>query len=89
MKVSLTVQAMLARAGFYLVSGDGFTNSYYVVEVEPDGTCHQLSRSLQRDGVLAADGWPPQTCVKGPFVDAFTADLTQRADWYGSIYTTH
>ena len=77
------IRSMLACAGFYLVSGDAFKRSYSVVEVEPDGTCYQLTPALARDGVLRLGHWNPDTTVKGPFTTAFDAESAQRVAWYG------
>lgn len=34
---------------------------YYMVEVEPNGTIHQLNPRGERDGVLSAEGFHPAT----------------------------
>jgi len=48
---------MLQRPGKWAVMlPDGL--SYYMVDVEADGTCHQLKPDeVTRDGVLRPEGW--------------------------------
>lgn len=36
---------------------------YFVVEVEADGTVHQMNPAGERDGVLRPDYWPPSSIV--------------------------
>lgn len=81
--MNAAVRAMLARAGFYLISCDSFAISYSVVEVEPDQTCYQLTPALRRDGVLRPNRWAPGVKAKGPFATALDAETVQRRAWYG------
>lgn len=85
-ETNTAVRAMLKRAGFYLISSDGFIKTYSVVEVEPDGTCHQLTPALQRDGVLRATRWAPGVHVKGPYATAADAENQQILEWYRVLY---
>lgn len=59
----MTLEDMLKTPGFYAVSAPG-SPYYTVVEVEPDGTVHQLTPSGARDGVLPADGWAPGIVIR-------------------------
>jgi hypothetical protein len=63
--MNLSVAQMLETPGFYQVSTPAMLlmGRYSVVEVEPDGTCHQLKPDGTRDGVLPADGWYPGVIV--------------------------
>lgn len=51
-----TLDAMLAAPGVYRI---GLKDSPFFthVEVAEDLVCHQLTPSLERDGVLPRDGW--------------------------------
>lgn len=77
------VTAMLAKAGFYAVSGDGFVRGFTVVEVEADGTCHQLRPALgfARDGQLLPDGWAECCDTIGPFGSPAEADAHVEELW--------
>ena len=59
----MTVDEMLKAPGFYAVSAPG-SPYHTVVEVEPDGTVHQLTPDGTRDGVLARDGWAPGIVIR-------------------------
>jgi hypothetical protein len=59
------VELMLSKPGRYAVSNAGFRSHgrYVLVEVDDDGTCHQLNPRGERDGILGRDGWPLDTRV--------------------------
>ena len=61
----MTIDEMVSRPGFYEVSSLGLLakGQYFVVEVEANGTVHQLTPEGQRDGVLVREGWAPQAIV--------------------------
>lgn len=50
------IKTMLAVPGRYMVFSASM-RGYTYVEVEADGTCHQLTSDYVRDGVLSPDGW--------------------------------
>lgn len=66
------VKVMLATPGRHCVTTnelwpeDQHHGVYSVVEVEADGTCHQLNPKGERDGVLSPEGWRMNTRVIGP-----------------------
>lgn len=61
------IQAMLARgAGRYALSNAGFMRShsqFVAIEVEANGTVHQLNPKGKRDGILSPDRWGPAACI--------------------------
>lgn len=82
--------AALAAPGLHVVVGCAWA---IVVEIEADGTCHQLKpRTLERDGILSRDGWTAATIVGvlGPFsrstaaavnADTEACRCTKRDSW--------
>lgn len=77
------VRKMIGTPGFYAVSHDGFTRVAVIVEVEPDGTVHQLTKrpEFKRDGVLVATKWHGATQVRGPFERPHMADRDIEILW--------
>ncbi|MGJ7500120.1 hypothetical protein ACSFBF_07145 [Variovorax sp. ZT5P49] len=61
----MTIDEMIARPGFYEVTSPAMSamGGYTVVEVEADGTVHQLTPAGARDGVLSREGWSPDVIV--------------------------
>lgn len=60
----ITLDEMLSTAGFYEVSTHATAAlAYVLIEIAPDGTVYQLNRRGIRNGVLARDGWSPETVV--------------------------
>lgn len=61
--LTISLQDMLRTPGFYEVTKPSWwlLNLFFRVEVEADGTVHQLTPTWKRDGVLARDGWDPTT----------------------------
>lgn len=53
---------MLKKPGTHWVSTTG-SPFYAKVEVEPDGTCHQLTLEGERDGILSPDKWETNAIV--------------------------
>ncbi len=62
------IRAMLTKRGFYVIGDTSVPGSYCLVEVEEDGTVHQLTPEGKRDGVLSKDGWHDTATANGPFV---------------------
>lgn len=59
MKAPPCVRAVLDKPGTYLFRGP-FTAWFF--EVDERGRCYQLTPdSLERDGLLSADGWLPSS----------------------------
>lgn len=66
----LTIEKMWETPGFYAVSRDFDRLSVpaNIVEMESDGTCHQIKPStMQRDGALSYAGWDKDAKALGPF----------------------
>jgi len=51
-----TLDEMLAAPGVYQIGLKG-SPFFTRVEVDEDLVCHQLTPSMERDGVLPRDGW--------------------------------
>lgn len=67
--MSTAISKMLSTPGFYCVSDkEGLQlGSYAVVEILPNGDCHQLDPKGARDGLLSANGWHDDALAFGPF----------------------
>jgi hypothetical protein len=65
------IRSMLTKPGLHCVPSDG---GLLVVEVEPDGTCHQCNaRTGERDGILRPERWNPLSCEVWPRDDQMPA----------------
>jgi hypothetical protein len=54
-----SIDRMLANPGIYNVFDSARSYGYFRAEVTDDGTCHQLTPGLERDGVFSRDKWYP------------------------------
>lgn len=52
--ITKSLDVVLSIPGIWIA----VTNCLLLIEVEPDGTCHQLNmRNMERDGELTRGGW--------------------------------
>lgn len=54
MSLSITLDQMLAKPGFYMVVG---VLGDFLAEIDDKLICHQLNHKSERDGILDKEGW--------------------------------
>lgn len=57
------IKKMLQEPGIYAVGSSANTSIYFLVEVEANGTAHQLTPLGKRDGILSPNRWKEDAVV--------------------------